>query len=1526
MKIRKEKIRTFTHEFKEVSHVVIPIMCILIWAFRSLVIVNFNLSKVYIFPFYGVGEKILKYQWNLYSPETNFFALPIIALIFTLISLIIPLSMATYIFFFIDIIAAIFSILEFNKILKLYKVKNKFFRGGLLILISNGFIITDAFSKNQLIFIVAFILFTILRRELQFRDKIILKDKKYLFLNYNLFLLGVAIYPVLIMKENLLKTCLAIISFSLQNFLFFIFPKLLIDFFFSLLNQINSSWFLFYLIDMNLCRSLNFPSYITIIFLIFLSIITLLLIILKTFKLEEKFGLSSLSYIYFCPIPNLGTLIIYLPFILLIFLPFFKIENKKTLFFKKNSISLINIFLLVIIYFHVRPSIIFSYLPFFLDSFFALYIYLFYLLIILILGYSVLLIFIDKIVLKRKSNNFFKYSYFLFSFIIIYFLFIIQAYLVPNGFNLSLLIFLGFAIIISCIFYLLSNINNLNKNISFTFQIINENGVKLIIMILMCCVFFIPSVKFSEIIVDWNQISLATMFKAIIFFYGSAFLIGSCLISLLFPTDSFFKNFKIEPIFLKITIYPFLSFSFLGILTFFLDRLNVLAEILYLILFLSIIILFSSDFVTQKIRGKKIRPFRFYKIKLSRNSIIMIIFSLGILLITLGIQLKSRYLNPGDAWRAIQNAIYIGNPNEDPYQIAFSSRRYYPTYWGHIIFGLSKLCGIPMINTCSFFTFFIIYFTMTIYLFMKGVLNDFKESYVLIATCLVITFSNLFFIFHAYIFPLKLSDLELALSNISTDFIFESIIHFRYKSYALLLFLISLTFYISLVKTSNISKTSFFLKTENFRALILLSIFLFQSYMIYYFPLIMATKENLKILLMLWALFSIIFFIFDLSTSFYYSSFPVSEFSFFQGKYKFMRPDQLKESLIIYLLIIIFFGFITVILFSLKIFEKKNEWMQKIKFPKLKFNFNNRLGHFIFLGLFSFSLIGLQIMFNIYPEIVLLFSTQENSILKYNQTFLFYYLNLIFCYMGLIGILGILSIYSVSNKNKRLSKILVSWLILIFFISSFFIFSKWMESPNLIFSSKLFYREFYWFRRTWYYSIIPLSILASIGLVEFINFLNSKIEIRSMNIKLKSIPKLLSISFFIFLIISNIFILSLFWANREKYYRSMGTSYYINDEEAHLIGWMSQNLPDDAKIMNDRVKLTETIESIKFYEVYPTWSQTKYFDSKPINISSTPRSSDFAIIEGMISSYGNMYEKDGRYSRFISSTSNFSWSPQPADFILTKGTKEKDGTLDKIDLNYTELKTGGGLNCTIKIKLDYSVDKNDTRLDYAYRKNSNDNISFQIYNHQLAQWDVINISNHSDLMENSYLLNTSYYNNADTISVRYYYEGSNDFTLYIDQLNIYTEQNSLQVRTKIQLNSYYINNITLNYYFSSNISQNFAFKIYNWELQKYETVKSNPFILNSKYYNENHEVYLSWNAQNEILNGAFELRLDQCVIIATKSFLSHLKLRNIQYYLYSKIKYQVDDPYSSECDPQRDLIPFIQKLHEYGNLILYQIY
>ena len=126
---------------RNLLYLVFPIFCLIFWALLSLIKDNFSLTHVPDFPtFYKAGKFIYTDSENLYSskisPRYHYF--PSFASIFFFLTFF-DIETSKWIYFFILLSIAIFSVIEFNKILILKNVDNKFNRFLYLMVLKQRF-------------------------------------------------------------------------------------------------------------------------------------------------------------------------------------------------------------------------------------------------------------------------------------------------------------------------------------------------------------------------------------------------------------------------------------------------------------------------------------------------------------------------------------------------------------------------------------------------------------------------------------------------------------------------------------------------------------------------------------------------------------------------------------------------------------------------------------------------------------------------------------------------------------------------------------------------------------------------------------------------------------------------------------------------------------------------------------------------------------------------------------------------------------------------------------------------------------------------------------------------------------------------------------------------------------------------------------------------------------------------------------------------------------------------------------------
>jgi len=383
MNLKMNKTNYF-NKIKSILYILVPSICFGFWAIINLIRLNFvipdNIQDFTVF--YNSGKQILIDPSQLYN-IVGYFYLPSFAALFSISISLFPFTIAYYIFYVFNYIFGVLAIIEFNKILLLMGLRKKIFRFIFIMIIFNGYFAYYIFRFNQTKFIVCLILLFIIRRELQFKKYKKVKNFSYNLINYSLFVFAIAIAPSFIFflliyifhdiqmksifkKENLQIYCIVIFMFIIQNFLFVIYPSLLVRYLdgFSYIHIHGSHGIqLFYL------REWFFPSYderiiLSIIFTTILIISCLILILNKNLTLEKKFGYFSIFYLFTGVYSyQIFVLLILFSFIVLLIIPYLNQEEKGIDILKKNILPFIGLLLILIINFMPPDFVIYEFFP-----------------------------------------------------------------------------------------------------------------------------------------------------------------------------------------------------------------------------------------------------------------------------------------------------------------------------------------------------------------------------------------------------------------------------------------------------------------------------------------------------------------------------------------------------------------------------------------------------------------------------------------------------------------------------------------------------------------------------------------------------------------------------------------------------------------------------------------------------------------------------------------------------------------------------------------------------------------------------------------------------------------------------------------------------------------------------------------------------------------------------------------------------------------------------------------------------------
>ncbi|MBA7537845.1 hypothetical protein ES705_30115 [subsurface metagenome] len=552
--------------------------------------------------------------------------------------------------------------------------------------------------------------------------------------------------------------------------------------------------------------------------------------------------------------------------------------------------------------------------------------------------------------------------------------------------------------------------------------------------------------------------------------------------------------------------------------------------------------------------------------KISRTSIMIMFLCLSIIIISLSITLSSQYLIPGDNWRGFKYAYYIGQPYTTPYTKFYGG---YTLYWSYISFSISVLTGLPVLNANVILFPFLYLFVCSIYLFCKALMRTFKSTISLLATISIVTFSGLFYFYNSNL-------------AIHSKLLAIGIFQFSFHSFAFICLFCSLALFITI--SDPYFKNSY--KRKEKAVVILLTVILmFHSYIIYFLPFILGfsfifiytifsknKKYSYNILLKICRYFIILFVLFDFLSNFYFSLVPVNYSHYFFGT---PQPQISNRNVLYYNGLIIYFLLIISYFFLYGIYFLD---IKLLSFLKLRNGKKIKLLLIIVLGIYSI-LLELEIFLNL--------------ILKESQNFFLFSLNNTFINIGIIGILGIYFSYLLYKVNRRLYKILAVWLCFILILSFSLIIYNWIKYYNFLpyeIPNEDYYYMRYWFTRTWYISILPLSIFFSIGLVKILNGINENRKYKDKNISGKLLLKLGITSILIILALSNTIFSGIYWTDKGT--GNSNKPVYINDEEANIMGWVSKNIPSESNILIDRYLLYHLID-IAFCPTYYIWDELK---------------------------------------------------------------------------------------------------------------------------------------------------------------------------------------------------------------------------------------------------------------------------------------------------------------------------------------------
>jgi len=377
---------------------------------------------------YNAGKQIFIDPSKLYtrdaSHEDLFFNMPSFAVFLSITFSLIPnKSISNHCFHIFILFLAILSVIEYNKILFLMGLDKKKHRFLFLMIVSNGMIIYNVFYLIQYKHILGLVMLFIIRREIQYRQDDRIKSLKFYLLHYGLFAFAVGTFPPsifilliyifhdipirdLFRLDSIKKYSIVIFMFLIQNFLFFIYPSLIFDFLggFNKHNTTQRSYIpLFYLREWKGLYSTESNQIIFMISVIYISIITIILILNKNLLLEERYAYFAFACIIFFTYAQ-RMFVMLLPLAILVYISFLKQKDKTIDLIKENKIITIGLLSIVGIYFMLPDFTIYKYFPVFQKPPLVILMYARY--IVLLIGYvgSVLILHLKKYNFKEKID------------------------------------------------------------------------------------------------------------------------------------------------------------------------------------------------------------------------------------------------------------------------------------------------------------------------------------------------------------------------------------------------------------------------------------------------------------------------------------------------------------------------------------------------------------------------------------------------------------------------------------------------------------------------------------------------------------------------------------------------------------------------------------------------------------------------------------------------------------------------------------------------------------------------------------------------------------------------------------------------------------------------------------------------------------------------------------------------------------------------------------------------------------------
>ncbi len=352
-------------------YIIIPAICIFLWAFYALYDTEFKPHSGDFRDFYNAGQQVFIDPLRIY--DSGFVYMPNMAFFFAISIALYPFSIAYNIFLIFNYVCALLALKEYDKVLVMMDVKQRIQRFTFLMIISNGFYVYDQFFANQTKYLLLLLLIFILRREIQFNLQEKIKDLKFYLINYGLFVLVIGMAPYFIFifliyifqdipikelfkKDNTQKYTIVILMFCAQNFIFILNPSQFF-YFINFFNMPHRREYIFgnMMYTKNLFSEENliandYMALITYLFVFAIIIISLILIFKKDLSIQEKFGFFFLANVFLgiYSIQHYLYLLLF-TFVLLLFIPFYEKNIKGFKWVKMNKFFIIGILSITLI-------------------------------------------------------------------------------------------------------------------------------------------------------------------------------------------------------------------------------------------------------------------------------------------------------------------------------------------------------------------------------------------------------------------------------------------------------------------------------------------------------------------------------------------------------------------------------------------------------------------------------------------------------------------------------------------------------------------------------------------------------------------------------------------------------------------------------------------------------------------------------------------------------------------------------------------------------------------------------------------------------------------------------------------------------------------------------------------------------------------------------------------------------------------------------------------------------------------------